>query len=274
MSKGKRISQEQYQDMLASYREDPSNYNKAANSSGCTWATAKKAWLEGWPDLEMPAIHDVLQGEQHAARAKLQRSKDQDDTEALKEAEEARNQAISARKDEGRLVELARKSAAQGLATTHALSESARSLAMALLPRLDLEVQTLQQWTRYETQVLHAGDAADNKPLRDGWEPTKVLSTIRTITELMRQMSAISKETMELERLYLGAPTTVIGLTAVGPGTEPELTMAELEARIYAAAQAVENVRKARGLYFSDGSVDTTADDEELIGEPVQVERV
>ena len=269
----KRISPQQYQSLLQAYREDPGVFNAAANKAVTTWATAKKAWLEGWPDLEMPCIQHVLQEEQEATRALIQRDNQAKLDQAAEDAELARNQALAARKDEGKLVQVARKSALTGLATTHALAGSARQLAEALIPRLDLEVATLQQWTRYEAEVLVAGDAATNKPLRDGWEPPKVLSTIRTIVDLMSQLSRIAKETMELERMYLGAPTTVIGLTAVGPGTEADLTMEELEARIFAAAQAVDNVRKLRGLSL-DGSIDTTAEEEPLIGEPVMVERV
>ena len=83
----------------------------------------------------------------------------------------------------------------------------------------------------------------------------------------------MAKTVMDMERLHLGAPNTVIGITTTGPGVSDDLTMEEAELRIAAAQQAVEQVRRIRGLPFQTAdaeAIDVVEEPEELIGEAVE----
>lgn len=97
--------------LLASFRENPGNISVASRAAKVDWATAKRAWKEGWPNKPFAAvpIERVLLDELEAARA--QRVRRELEAQAKEEdvRVKARADAIMARADEAHTATISRK---------------------------------------------------------------------------------------------------------------------------------------------------------------------
>jgi hypothetical protein len=71
---------------------------------------------------------------------------------------------------------------------------------------------------------------------------------ISRIATAVRQGAEAAQTTMEMERLWLGEPTEVIGVRAIDPNTP----VSEVLARIEAARSAIDRA-KARGMVVLPG---------------------
>jgi len=268
----KRLGIEIYNALVAAYRIDPGNPAHASKHAGTTWNKAQKAWEEGLPVLNLPPIRRVLEEEMEQARARLQAEIEDRRTQAEKDAELATKHALEARQQEGKMVKLARSSATEALMSAQNIAAMTRKLSKELVDFAVLEANTLRDWTAYNAALLR-GEDPPNRPGRTGMPPEKVLAMARQGIQMCQESIMMAKTVMDMERLHLGAPNTVIGITTTGPGVSDDLTMEEAELRIAAAQQAVEQVRRIRGLPFQTAdaeAIDVVEEPEELIGEAVE----
>jgi len=63
------MNPERWRKMLDLFRQRPGVYGPVARACKSSQKTAKKAWLHGWPELNLRPIRDVLAEEQKAVRA-------------------------------------------------------------------------------------------------------------------------------------------------------------------------------------------------------------
>jgi hypothetical protein len=231
MPKGRTLSPEQVTRLIQSYREAPGVALRAAAAAPCDPRTAKKAWdfgLPSTPGLERP-IREQITEEQIATRARLEQQRaTQEQTLSAEETERKRqaraaalNDATESRAQEVQMVRLARAGAMQLLGT---LTQQARGAGK------------LGERLRQFQEQLAA------KPELSIQEISAASRLINNMSTAMRQASDSAQRAMEMERLLLGEPTSILGIQHF-----EALTMDEAEARITAAQQALAHA-KARGI--------------------------
>ena len=188
--------------LLAAYRDDPGNHSAAARAAGVTRRTAKLAWHNGYPAHawgRKPASQ-VIAEEQEIARSRLQLVEEQEELEedraaldAERDRETARQHAILAKTQEGHLVAGARAASILGL---KAAVQSTPGLHKAM-ERLSLELVKI----------------AEGGPLTHK-ELVSFSSIMRRWSSTLRELSAAGQMAMEMERLRLGEPGTIIGVVS------------------------------------------------------------
>ena len=199
------IDADRYDRLLAAFREKPENYTAAAKKAGVTFRTAKKAWLKGWPSKNFEPIKTIIALEHFEARAARHDTSapehDISDEEAAraraaaKEAEErakARRDAITARVEEAKMIKTARGSAIHLLAITKKILAGMGPLADEVHDRLT------QIKLNDETTVADLEDIA-----RLIW---RLAISTKSGTETAFKI-------LQSERLLLGQPTDIIGVT-------------------------------------------------------------
>lgn len=204
------ITRDQYDLMVAAFREQPGNASHAARSAKCTPHTARRAYRQGYPDRGWPAIKETVGSEQKAARAARQKAmreevaKREADAQALLngqataqleqeilDREKARQDAIQTRKEEGQMIRGLRGDVGMMLAvigkTLRGATNSAGRVAKALETGVD---STGRKLTLKEEMSLQRS------------------------TALMLEVAAKGvKVAVEAERLLMGEPTEILGLT-------------------------------------------------------------
>jgi len=225
---GKRaLTQELLDTLLLYFRSHPAAFTDAAKHAGCTRGTASKAWGKGFPQFfKGKPLQLVLLEEQEAARAALLRDTQAKQLAQEKEREEARAQAVEARKQEGMMVRGARAVTSNALLMARECVDGAKSLSKKL------------------RQLLEAESA---KPIPD-MKPEKMVTLLRETTLLVARLNNAAHITMQMERLHLGQPTDILGITAIGAIRE-DISYEEVELRIKAAQQALEDARKSSGVH-------------------------
>ncbi len=195
------ITQEIYDRLLAAYREVPGNVTRAARMSGCGLMMARRAWEAGWPRLPWATpIHSVLLREQEEARDAVAREheRERERMEAIREG--ARADAIKARTEEGMAIRQARANAIGALSVTN-------KVVAALLKTADSLKAALETATSID--------------------PSKAAQLIERVVRAARQAGELAHRAIVMERLYLGKPTEILGLSSEEPFS-PEQALEEL----------------------------------------------
>lgn len=246
------ISKEQYDRLLAAYRELPGNASAASRRAEVTRKTATRAWRTGWPSRKWPPIRTVLEEEQRLARAarfeavtlaaangvpeheietsvaKLSGQGAREGNSQLQAAPtdarrrpgiaaeldrlKAQQDAIEARTQEAQLVKMSRGNTIALMASTSHLLKSAIQRAS------DLD------------QELRTGKAT--------LTPQQVTRFVTGCAYLAKSAAEAGKLTMEMERLLLGAPTEIIGIRA------DRLSLDDASAIVGMAARALARVKE------------------------------
>ncbi len=239
-----RLSLQFYEKLLDAYRANPGNHAGSAKVVGCARKTAKRGWDFGWNKFEWaPPIKDVIAQEQVSARARVQQSEEMETEtqwaieEALatdtplgevrqqayldRQAEraKAKEQAIAARKAEGQMVGGIRKAATQSAASLLRIGNGINALA----DRVDKELATM---------------AAKPKDFKVG----AALVTINKYASAVRDLTIAGKTAVELERLHLGDPTSIVGVQL--EGAFDEAPMDDVMREISKAAQAIADAKE------------------------------
>lgn len=198
---GRRIvDQELWDALLAAFREEPGNILRAARLCGVTRPTARRAWETGWPNKPWAkvSIKDLVDQERDIARSRLEiaeeRAELEEDREALAaeaDRERSRQQAIKAKEEEGKLVQLARGAT---LVNLNNMIRVAPSMAK-LIERLG-------------TELLVMAD----KPTWENRDRGEASSLLRRFALVVRELNAAGHQAMEMERLFLGEPSQIIGV--------------------------------------------------------------
>ena len=240
-----RITTQFYDALVDAYRKHPGNHSGASRAVGCNRRTAKRGWEQGWSTFEWARpINEVIRDEQELARIHIERQsrlemerqemlndptpigdvarerRDAHLTAQLDRAK-ARDAAVKSRAEEGQMVAGARKSVMQGLGGLLRIGEGVQILA----DRCNDELKKL------------AKDPKDFKLASS-------LATIRKYALAIRDINSAAQTAVELERLYLGEPTEILGVQL---GSFDDAPMEDVLREIEKGAEAIKEAR-AQGI--------------------------
>lgn len=237
------ITKDDYDKMVAAYREVPGNFTHCARKAGCWHGTAKRAWELGWPKNQMPPIKDVIAAEQQAARAKLQG--EYETAQALAKTEVIKDMVRDGAKVEAQRAEVERQKAQEDSARSRAeearMVRGSRTNSIGLL---GVTAQLLQGGMKLAAKL--------RQQLEDGdFEPQEAVKIINSIAAITQKQHEAAKMAMAMERLLLGEPTEILG---VKMGIE---SLADAEKEILAAAA---DLKRAQELGIIDADFEVVDD--------------
>lgn len=232
----KRLDQPTWDLLLESYRSDPGNHSAASRHALVQRKTAKRAWEVGCPGKPwgLQAIKDMVAADADLARGRLQLEADQaelaGDQEALeaeRDREAVRQHAIVARKEEATLVVLARQASIRAIAGAIEASVGMR----AAMKRIGTELETIA-----------GGGPLTRKEMMD------LSNLLRRYAATVREITVAGQMSMEMERLYMGEPTEIIGV-------QTELDTMPMQELVKMAGYQDSVLQRAqeRGLVVLDG---------------------
>lgn len=239
----KRLDQATFDLLLEAYRADPGNHSNAARHALVQRKTAKRAWEVGAPDKPwgVKPIKQLIAEDAELARSKAMLEEERmgldiDTTlfEADRDREAVRQHAILAKKEEAILVGLARKTSVRALAAAAAASEGLASV----MRKLGQELETI----------------GNGGPLTRK-EQSDITMMARRYAATVREVVAAGQMSMEMERLYLGEPTQIIGI-------ETEYDAMPTNELVKLAGYQDEVLKRAqeRGLVVLDGGLKKKAE--------------
>ena len=199
------MNQDLYDSLVIAYREKPGNHTNAGLVAGCDRRMAKRAWSQGWSRLPWAKpIEQVLKDEQVLARAAVQEARRDEflEHEAIRQA--AMQEAVDARAEEGRMVRHARS------ATTELLGQALRAIKAA-----DPFIKRLELSSQLEAAEMDLPD---------------VLRTLDRIARMTQLAASTAQDAMKLERMHLGQPENLIGITIDGDTDELRAELKAIEA--------------------------------------------
>jgi hypothetical protein len=234
-----RVTQDVWDKLLEAYREDPGNHSNAARHAVVQRRTARRAWELGYPDRPwgLKPIKDLLASEAELARSRLQLEADKEELEedqiALeleRDREASRQHAIRSKEQEGRLIAAARAGSIMGL-----------SAAIEIAPSLQRAMQKLG--------TALAAIAEDQGSLT-AKDVANLSFVMRRYSSTLRELSQAGQIAMEMERLYLGEPSQIIGVTT-------DLDTMPLQELVKMAGYQDDVLKRAydRGLIVLDGGL-------------------
>lgn len=234
---GRGHTQELYDLFVEAFRLEPGNASHAARFAGTDHRMAKRVWDEGWVryDPNWVPIKDFLATERERVRAERVRLQDEERKRREEERERSRKDAIRSQAEEAR-------AAAQARGNAIGLASIIGKLVLGCLPVADRLKRELER--------------PDN------------LMSVKEMVMLMNRCAYIVREgnialkvAMEIERLRLGEPTTIIGLKV------DDMAPEEMVVHLEAMARTLERAKVLGGdvsLAMEMGVLDH--DDEESSG--------
>lgn len=238
-TKSGRVDQETWDRLLAAYRDDPGNHSAAARLAVVQRRTARRAYEVGYPERPWGrvSIRDLIMGEAELARSRVQLELEKEELatdrhalDAERDREAARQHSVRAKTEEAVLVSGARAAAMRGLAACIGASDGVK----AAMARLGQELVTISS----------AGGALSHK------EMVSLSNIGRRYASTLRELATAGLTAMEMERLYLGEPSKIIGVKSEYDDmpTEDLLRMAGYQDGVLRRAQD-------RGLVVLDGGL-------------------
>ena len=186
------VDREIYEKMVLAFREYGQNFSKVSRVVGVGKKTAKRGWEIGWPLKRFKAISECIADDQMAARAAIQDAENNMADDRRKMIEEAQQQAINARKQEGQIVKMARGGAINVLAQALKLLKASGPITR------ELEESIVRDLARDEEERIL------NIP--------GMISLLERIGRYTQQGAMLAEVSMRLERLYLGQPEQILGI--------------------------------------------------------------
>lgn len=253
-----RISDEQYLTLVKTFREQihskgKPNYTAAAKAAKTSFPTAKKAYEKGFARDNREAIGDMVRRDKNAARAALAAlSKKENEIaattldqalmdEAIQRQEEeaqAREHARAVKTDEGRIAHLSRQSALGALASAVQVNGMAASLVKTWVPYIKAGKHPVKR---------------DPKGQPVDLSMTEALAFLREASRTGRASIGIARTSLEIERLLLGQPTDILGISPVNMTLEEAVAVqksaAEAANLIEAKAQIASDLRAELQVY-------------------------
>ena len=225
------LNPEIYKALVAAYVERPEEHNYAAKAAGVSHQTAVKAWKDGWADTHRrayawapPIGPRIVQ-----YRRELDEQKRVEaiaaERQAAKFRQEARTDAGETHTQEGVLVKNTRHGVTMLL-----------TIVAKMAPALDLLGQ----------QIVAAVQS-------NQIDPTKASRVVRDLTAAAGTMTRAGQIAMQMERLYRGDPTSIVGIQ------ETEMTLEEAVAEIEAGQDAVRRLQRG-GLEVIEGGAENAED--------------
>jgi len=218
-----------------SYRSAPGAHHRAATFAGCSVGTATKAWVKGWPtdlDTEMQRpLSETIAEEQMHARARLQELEDETarltaELEAKRRAEvseKAKNDANASRIEEAKVIRVARGTVGDVLG---GLANAARG-ALALGRKLEEAMAREAEAQNDPTKTFSLRDAST------------LVSLMKDTASAVKSITEAGHQAMQMERLLLGEPTSIVGHAHLR-----DITLDEAERRLAGAARALARAQR------------------------------
>lgn len=217
------------------YRYAPGAHHRAGTFAGCSVGTATKAWVTGWakdldPEMQRPLSETIAEEQMHA-RARLVELEAETaalaaELEARRRAdvnEKAKNDANASRIEEAQLIRVARGTVGDTLA---GLANAARG--------------ALVLGRRIEDAMRSHVDLMDQKGETFGLKDAKeIVSLLKDTASAVKSITEAGHQAMQMERLLLGEPTSIVGHAHLR-----ELTIEEAERRIAGAARALDRAKR------------------------------
>lgn len=240
MSKPRIVPTDKATAILKAFREVPHNASRAARLAHCDARTARKAWERGLPSCPDPQFHrpfkDIVRDEQEEARAQLEKQKEE--IERLRAEAEAKRQQDT---HEAALEDVAKQRAQEEL-----LIRNARTATIVLLNNVTNIAAGATALGGKVRQALEAR-AKDEEAL-SMVEAGKLVTLIQRLGTTLRQCNDAGQKAMEMSRLLVGEPTSIVGVQHL-----ENISMDEARQRVEAAQRAMEYLDKS-GVGIVDGS--------------------
>lgn len=246
-------AEQYYPKLVEAFRLDP-NISRAAEVVGVHWKTAEKAWLKGVRSEGYPPIQTIIREEQERARAMIEAERLAKFAQRQKEMEQAAENAVQARKQEGQMTQLVRQQSLAALTAVSVYATAARELATVVNGELKVDMAKSKEWTEYEAALL-AGDPNAKEPawangnVRNVPSLDRLLQIAQKMADYARTITHCAREAMEMERLHLGEPLAVVRHEF----ETREMTMEEVETRTSNALRVIDRAKEAGGLKVIPG---------------------
>lgn len=188
----RQITQELYESLCIAFKDKPGNCSNAARVAGCDRRMAKRAWEKGWKYAPWAIpIKVALQRDQVEARAVRAQIRTREYLDAEQIRDQARQDAIESRAEEGELVRLARRATIDLMGQTVLTIEAARAV----------------------TQRLHQAVTTGGV---DSLSPGQCLSLMEKLAKTSASAVSTGQAVMRMERLHMGQPETIVGVDMGG----------------------------------------------------------
>lgn len=145
--------------------------------------------------------------------------------QAERDREASRTAAVQARKEEGMMVQGTRAVTGQAILMAQEVISGSRALSKRLRKILENEAV---------------------KPTPD-LNPLAMMGLLREASLIINRLNDAAHQTMQMERLHLGEPTSIVGVAVSGGNIPLDITIEEAEIRVKAAQAAIAAHRRAQG---------------------------
>jgi hypothetical protein len=218
-------TRENYDRLLVAYRQMPGLHTRVAATVGVDYATAKKAWDDGWNAKTCPwaqPIQHVLLEEQESVRAERERREKETREKEISLAVEAREDAIRARAEEAVGAKVSRSNAiGVGL-----LSSKLVVGMQKLVDEINLRLGIVPRDSRGNAIVLSPADQ-----VRLGSSSNLSFDQMRQLlalgSHLVERSQRILRHALDIERIVAGDPKAVAELRNA-EGLSPDEVVLEL----------------------------------------------
>lgn len=254
------MTREHYDKMLEAYRQIPESHRNAGLAAGVAFKTARKFWREGSPRQGWPPIKDIIKAEQIAARAASdahakalaieasERMQDVAEQElaqhaavARAEQDAARQQAIATRVSEGKMV------------------AAARGNTIGLLSLLGRCLKGAMKSADWLEQALETGMVpGTSTPLTY----QQRMNTLRIFGSLAERSDRAVHTILQAERLLMGEPTEVIGVSAQSMSMDEALHVLRTSNKALARAERKGQTQLRLVHGGAEGSMDESGAEE------------
>lgn len=197
-----------YKLLTLAFKADPGNFKAASLAAGCAWRTARRAWDRGWANRDgMPPIKEAYKKDEYERRVELV-------------------------KDEAKALEKIRGSGGLHVEWLQVLERGRGDLdgLMRSISRITPVVEKLAERAASQLTV----EAPE-------FDASRALGYIMRFAQALKTVTEVAHGWQQIEALANEKPTQIVGVHHELPA---EMTFEEAEARIKAAAQAIDIARR------------------------------
>jgi len=184
-----RISEKKYNLLLEAFREVPGRTWKASEIAGVQPKTAQRAWERGWDDpiWARTPIREIVEKEQIAARAELQRQGEKEKAKDTADREKAKLDIVQQRTKEAAGIRNSTTNVLAIIQNQGKFLQSTQRINDHLLVKFEEDVKANKISVKEYTQIIN--------------------SLANAVTRAVQGL----KTGMEAARLYLGEPEQIVG---------------------------------------------------------------
>ena len=237
MAQGRRaITRDLYEKLVEAFRASPGDHNGVARLVQVSFRTARKSWYTGWKSYEWARpIKDVIENDRVSARAEL--LEEAPDTapavvnekllvKATNLVKSAKHDATESRVEEAKLVRATRQ---------------VGMMALGAMGKLLPGIIKLSEATSLQLEKLAKSDHLNERA---------ALNLLNSFARSYNQITLSAKTAMEMERLYLGEPTSILGIQM---DEVEDMTLEECLAESKAMERAIEEAKEHGHLKLMQG---------------------